>query len=73
MLALIAEDTGQTRMVAALNKDLQLKILKTFKSELAACLADISHAVRGIPACLDILIVIDEVLFFEISNLSSQF
>ena len=43
--------------------------LRLLKSELAAAWADVSHALRGF---YDILIVLDEGLLLEISNLARQ-
>ena len=42
------------------------------KSELAAAWADASHALRGFYELADTLIVLDEVLLLEISNLARQ-
>ena len=42
------------------------------QSELAAAWADVSHALRGFYELADILIVLDEVVLLEISNLARQ-
>ena len=46
--------------------------LGLLKSELAAAWADVSDALRGFYEMADILIVLDEVLLLEISNLARQ-
>ena len=46
--------------------------LRLLRSELAAAWADVSHALRGFYELADILIVLDEVLLLEISNLARQ-
>ena len=42
------------------------------KSELAAAWADVSHALRGFYELADFLIVLDEVVLLEISNIARQ-
>ena len=42
------------------------------KMEVAAAWADVSHALRGFYELADILIVLDEVLCLEVSNLARQ-
>ena len=46
--------------------------LRRLKSEMAAAWADVSHALRGFYELADILIVLDEVLCLEVSNLARQ-
>ena len=54
------------------NRELEPTNLRLRKSELAAALADVSHALRGFYQLADIFIVLDEVLLLEISNLARQ-
>ena len=58
MLVLMTKGTGQTMWTAAPNRDQELKNLSSSKSELAACWADISLAVRGAPKFVKMLIAI---------------
>ena len=58
--------------MAATNQELEPTNLRLRKSELAAAWADVSHALRGFYELADILIVLDEVLLLEISNLARQ-
>ena len=58
--------------MAAPNRELEPTSLRLRKSELAAAWADVSHALRGLYELADILIVLDEVLLLEISNLARQ-
>ena len=67
MLILIAEGNAWRVLIAAPNRELEPTNL-----ELAAAWADVSHALRGFYELLDILIVLDEVLLLEISNLARQ-
>ena len=60
VLILIAEGNGWRILMAAP------------KSELTAAWADVSHALRGFYELADILIVLDEVLLLEISNVARQ-
>ena len=59
-------------MIAAPNRELEPTNLRFLKSELAAAWADVSHALRGFYELADILMVLDEVLLLEISNLTRQ-
>ena len=72
VLILIAEGNGWRILMAAPNRELEPSNLRLRKSELAAAWADISHALRGFYGLADILIVLDEVLLLEISNLARQ-
>ena len=54
------------------NRRLQSNSLRLLKLELAAAWADVSHALRGFYELADVLIVLDEVLLLEISNLARQ-
>ena len=54
------------------NRGLKPTYLGLLKSELAAAWADVYHALRGFYELADILIVLDEVLLLEISNLAQQ-
>ena len=58
--------------MAAPNRELKPTNLRLWKSELVAAWADVSHALRGFYELADILIVLDEVLLLEISNLAKQ-
>ena len=58
--------------MAAPNRELEPTNLRLRKSELAPAWADVSHALRGFYELADILIVLDEVLLLEISNLARQ-
>ena len=70
MLILIAE--GNLSVADAPNRELEPVILRLLKSEVAAAWADVSQALRGIYELADILIVLDEVLCLEVSNLARQ-
>ena len=70
ILILIAEGNAWRVLMAAPNRGLEPTNLRLLKSELAAAWADVSHALRGIYELADILIVLDEVLLLEISNLA---
>ena len=72
ILVLIAEGNASRILMAALNRELEPTNLRLRKSELAAAWADVSHALRGFYELADILIVLDEVLLLEISNLARQ-
>ena len=72
ILVLIAEGNAWRILVAAPNRELEPTNLRLRKSELAAAWADVSHALRGFYELADILIVLDEVLLLEISNLARQ-
>ena len=69
ILVLIAQSSGLRMLMAVPNRELEPANLRLLKSERAAAWAQVSHALRGFyePAC--ILIVLDEVLCQEISNL----
>ena len=56
--------------MAAPNRELEPVNLRLLKSELAAPWEDVSHALKGIYELADILIVLDEVLCLEVSNLA---
>ena len=72
ILILIAEGNAWRILMAAPNRELEPTNLRLRKSELAAAWADVSHALRGFYELADILIVLDEVLLLEISNLARQ-
>ena len=72
MLILIAEGNAWRVLIAAPNCELEPTNLRLLKSELAATWADVSYALRGFYELADILIVLDEVLLLEISNLARQ-
>ena len=72
-MTLIAEGTGRQILITAPNRKLELKNLSFFKSELAACWAELSHAVRGVPLFVNTLMVFNEVWCLKTSNLASQF
>ena len=72
MLILIAEGNAWRILIAAPNRKLEPTNLRLLKSELAAAWADVSHALRGFYELADILIVLDEVLCLEVSNLARQ-
>ena len=72
MLTLIAEGNAWRILMAAHNRELEPINLRLLKSELAAACADVSHALRGLYDLADILIVLDEVLCLEVSNLTRQ-
>ena len=71
-LVLIAEGNAWRILMAAPNREFERTNLSLRKSELAAAWADVTHALRGFYELADILIVLDEVLLFEISNLARQ-
>ena len=58
--------------MAAPNRELEPVNLRLLKSEVAATWADVSHVLRGFYELADILIVLDEVLCLEVSNLARQ-
>ena len=58
--------------MAAPNRELEPINLRLLKSELPATWADVFHALRGFYELADILIVLDEVLCLEVSNLARQ-
>ena len=72
MLILIAEGNAWLVLIAAPNRELESTNLRLLKSELAAAWADVYHALRGFYELADILMVLDEVLLLEISNLARQ-
>ena len=72
ILILIAEGNAWWILMAAPNRELESTNLRLRKSELAAAWADVSHALRRFYELADILIVLDEVLLLEISNLARQ-
>ena len=72
ILILIAEGNTWRVLMAAPNRGLEPTNLRLPKSELAAAWADVSHTLSGFYELADILIVLDEVLLLEISNLARQ-
>ena len=72
MLILIAEGNGWRMLMAASNRELEPLNLRLPNSEVAAAWADVSHALRGFYELAEILIVLDEVLCLEVSNLARQ-
>ena len=72
MLILAVEGNAWRVLMAAPNRELEPTNLRLLKSELAAAWADVSHAMRGFYELVDILLVLDEVLLLEISNLARQ-
>ena len=74
MLILIAEGNAKAWWVlmAAPNRELEPTNLRLLKSELGAAWAGVSHALRGFYELADILVVLDEVLLLEISNLARK-
>ena len=72
MLILIAGWNAWRILMAAPNRELEPINLRLLKSELAAAWADVSHASRGFNELADILIVLDEVLCLQVSNLARQ-
>ena len=72
ILILIAEGNAWRILMAAPNRELEPTNLRLRKSELAAAWADVSHASGGFYELADILIVLQEVLLLEISNLARQ-
>ena len=72
ILILIADGNAWRMPMTAPNRELEPTNLRLFKSGQAAAWADVSHALRGFCELADILIVLDEVLFLEVSNLARQ-
>ena len=72
MLILIAEGNGWWMLMASPNRELEPVNLRLLKSEVAAAWADVSHALRDFYELADILIVLDEVLCLDVSNLARQ-
>ena len=72
ILILIAEGNEWRILMAAPNRELEPTNLRLLKSELAAAWADVSHALRSFYELADTLIVLDEVLLLEMSNLARQ-
>ena len=72
MLILIAEGNAWLMIMAAPNREVEPVKLRLLKSELAAAWADVSHSLRGFDEMADILIVLDEILCPEVSNLGRQ-
>ena len=70
-LILIAEGNAWLVLIAAPNCE-ELTNLRLLKSELAAAWADVSQALRGFYELADVLMVLDELLLLEISNLARQ-
>ena len=70
MLIMIAEGNAWRILMAAPNCKLEPTNLRLVKSELAAAWSDVSHALRGFFEMADILIVLEEVLCLEVSNLA---
>ena len=65
MLVLIAEGSGLRMLTTAPNRELEQVNLRLLRSEVA-------HALRSFYELANILIVLDEVLCLEISNLATQ-
>ena len=72
MLILIAEGNAWRMIMAAPKRELEPVNLRLLKSDLAAAWADVSHVLRGFHEMADILIVLDETLCLEVSNLARQ-
>ena len=72
ILVLIVEGNAWRILMAAHNREPEPTNLRLRRSQLAAAWADVSHALRGFYELADILIVLDEVLLLEISNLARQ-
>ena len=72
MLVLIAEGSGLRMLMAAPNRELEPVNLRLLKSEVATAWADVTHALRGFCELASVLIVLDEVLYLEISNMARQ-
>ena len=70
ILILIVEANAWRVPMEAPNRGLESTNFRLLKSELAAAWADVSHALRGFYELVDVLIVLDEVLLLEISNLA---
>ena len=71
-LVLIPDGNGWRMLMAAPNCELEPLNLRLLKLEVAPAWADVSHALRGSYELADILIVLDEVLCLEVSNLARQ-
>ena len=71
-LILIAEGNAWRMLMAALDRELEPVNLRLLKPEVAATWDDVSHALRGFHELADTLIVLDEVLCLEVSNLARQ-
>ena len=72
MLILIAEGNAWRMLMAAPNREFEPVNLRLLKSELTAAWVDVSHDLRGFYELADTLIVLDEVLCLEVSNLARQ-
>ena len=72
MLILIAEGNAWRVPMAAPNRELEPTNLSLLKSEMAAAWANVSQALTGFYELTDILIVLDEILCLEVSNLARQ-
>ena len=72
MLILIAEGNVWRMLMTDPNRELEPVNLKLLKSEVTTAWAHASHALRGFYELADILIVLDEVLCLEVSNLAWQ-
>ena len=72
ILILIAEGNAWRVLMATPNCGLEPTNLRLLRSELAAAWEDVSRTLRGFYELADILIVLDEVLLLEISNLTRQ-
>ena len=72
ILILIAKGNAWRMLMATPNRKLESTNLRLFKSELAAAWADVSHALTGFYELADILIVLNEDLCLEVSNLARQ-
>ena len=72
MLVLIAEGMWLRMLMAAPTRELEQVNVRLLKSEVAAAWADVYHPLKGFYELVNILIVLDEVLCREISNLARQ-
>ena len=72
MLILIAEGNAWRMLMAVPNRELEPLTLRHLKSEVAEAWADVSCNLRGFYELADVLIVLDEVLCLEMSNLARQ-
>ena len=72
VLVLIAESSGLRTRMAAPNREMERKNLGLLRSDLAASWTDIFQALKSFYEFADILIVFDEVLCLEVSNLVRQ-
>ena len=72
MLILIAEGNACRMVMAAPNRELEPVDLRHLKSELAAAWGDVSHDLKGFYEMADVLIVLDEIICLEVSNLARQ-